>query len=158
MGVNSFPRTVTRQRRGCDLNPGLSPARQPCDRSPPHAAAVLRTTLSMLTACTAHTERAAAAELRRTLSGTRSPPAGDRRLSCAAAPTRPQPCRPIKSVAELGGGYTRSHKAAVARSDTADRLLLVARDVAFFAPLRNDIGANESWGTCGKFDSAIDAP
>jgi len=63
-----------------------------------------------------------------------------------------------QSVAELGGGYTRSHKAAVARSDTADRLLLVARDVAFYQPLRNDIGANESWGTCGKFDSAIDAP
>jgi len=31
MGVNSLPKTVTRQRRGCDLNPGLlclSPARQ----------------------------------------------------------------------------------------------------------------------------------
>ena len=30
MGVNSLPKTVTRQRRGCDLNPGLlclSPAR-----------------------------------------------------------------------------------------------------------------------------------
>jgi len=24
MGVNSLPRTVTRQRRGCDLNPGPS--------------------------------------------------------------------------------------------------------------------------------------
>jgi len=24
MGVNSLPKTVTRQRRGCDLNPGLS--------------------------------------------------------------------------------------------------------------------------------------
>ena len=24
MGVNSLPRTVTRQRRGCDLNPGRS--------------------------------------------------------------------------------------------------------------------------------------
>jgi len=24
MGVNSFPKTVTRQRRDCDLNPGLS--------------------------------------------------------------------------------------------------------------------------------------
>jgi len=24
MGVNSFPKTVTRQRRGCDLNPGPS--------------------------------------------------------------------------------------------------------------------------------------
>jgi len=24
MGVNSWPRTVTRQRCGCDLNPGLS--------------------------------------------------------------------------------------------------------------------------------------
>jgi len=23
MGVNSLPKTVTRQRRGCDLNPGL---------------------------------------------------------------------------------------------------------------------------------------
>jgi len=23
MGVNSSPKTVTRQRRGCDLNPGL---------------------------------------------------------------------------------------------------------------------------------------
>ena len=32
MGVNSLPKTATRQRRGCDLNPGLlrlSPARQP---------------------------------------------------------------------------------------------------------------------------------
>ena len=32
MGVNSLPKTVTRQRRGCDLNPGLlrlSPAREP---------------------------------------------------------------------------------------------------------------------------------
>ena len=30
MGVNSLPKTVTRQRRDCDLNPGLlrlSPAR-----------------------------------------------------------------------------------------------------------------------------------
>jgi len=29
MGVNSLPKTVTRQRRGCDLNPDLrlSPAR-----------------------------------------------------------------------------------------------------------------------------------
>jgi len=25
MGVNSLPKTVTRQRRGCDLNPGPSP-------------------------------------------------------------------------------------------------------------------------------------
>jgi len=24
MGVNSLPKTVTRQRRGCDLNPGPS--------------------------------------------------------------------------------------------------------------------------------------
>jgi len=24
MGVNSLPKTVTRQRRGCDLNPGRS--------------------------------------------------------------------------------------------------------------------------------------
>jgi len=24
MGVNSFPKTVTRQRRGCNLNPGPS--------------------------------------------------------------------------------------------------------------------------------------
>jgi len=24
MGVNSFPKTVTRQHRGCDLNPGLT--------------------------------------------------------------------------------------------------------------------------------------
>jgi len=24
MGVNSLPKTVTRQRRGCDLNPGSS--------------------------------------------------------------------------------------------------------------------------------------
>jgi len=24
MGVNSFPKTVTRRRRGCDLNPGPS--------------------------------------------------------------------------------------------------------------------------------------
>jgi len=24
MGVNSLPKTVTRQRRGCDLNPGAS--------------------------------------------------------------------------------------------------------------------------------------
>ena len=24
MGVNSLPKTVTRQRRGCNLNPGLS--------------------------------------------------------------------------------------------------------------------------------------
>jgi len=24
MGVNSLPKTVTRQRRGCDLNPGCS--------------------------------------------------------------------------------------------------------------------------------------
>ena len=24
MGVNSLPKTVTRQRRDCDLNPGLS--------------------------------------------------------------------------------------------------------------------------------------
>jgi len=24
MGVNSLPKTVTRQRRGCDLNPGLA--------------------------------------------------------------------------------------------------------------------------------------
>ena len=24
MGVNSLPKTVTRQRRGCDLNPGLT--------------------------------------------------------------------------------------------------------------------------------------
>ena len=24
MGVNRLPKTVTRQRRGCDLNPGLS--------------------------------------------------------------------------------------------------------------------------------------
>ena len=24
MGVNSLPKTVTRRRRGCDLNPGLS--------------------------------------------------------------------------------------------------------------------------------------
>jgi len=24
MGVNSLPKTVTRQHRGCDLNPGLS--------------------------------------------------------------------------------------------------------------------------------------
>jgi len=32
MGVSSLPKTVIRQRRGCDLNPGLlrlSPARQP---------------------------------------------------------------------------------------------------------------------------------
>jgi len=32
MSVNSLPKTVTRQRRGCDLNPGplrLSPARYP---------------------------------------------------------------------------------------------------------------------------------
>ena len=32
MGVNSLPETVTRQRRDCDLKPGLlrlSPARQP---------------------------------------------------------------------------------------------------------------------------------
>ena len=32
MGVNSLPKTVTRQRRDCDLNPGLlplSPARKP---------------------------------------------------------------------------------------------------------------------------------
>jgi len=32
MGVNSLPETVTRQRRNCDLNPGLlrlSPARKP---------------------------------------------------------------------------------------------------------------------------------
>ena len=32
MGVNSLPKTVTRQRRDCDLNPALlrlNPARQP---------------------------------------------------------------------------------------------------------------------------------
>ena len=29
MGVNSLPKTVTRQRRDCDLNQGLSPVRQP---------------------------------------------------------------------------------------------------------------------------------
>ena len=32
MGVNSLPKTVTRQRRDCDLNPGplrMSPARYP---------------------------------------------------------------------------------------------------------------------------------
>jgi len=32
MGVNSLPKTVTRQRRGCDMNQALlrlSPARQP---------------------------------------------------------------------------------------------------------------------------------
>ena len=32
MGVSSLPKTVTRQHRGCDLNPGLlrlSTARQP---------------------------------------------------------------------------------------------------------------------------------
>jgi len=32
MGVNSLPKAVTRQRRGCDLNPGLlrlGPARYP---------------------------------------------------------------------------------------------------------------------------------
>ena len=37
-GVNSLPKTVTRQRRGCDLNPALlrlSPARQPLGYTEP---------------------------------------------------------------------------------------------------------------------------
>ena len=40
MGVNSLPKTVTRQRRDCDLNPGflrLSPARANHSATePPH--------------------------------------------------------------------------------------------------------------------------
>jgi len=38
MGVNSLPKTVTRQRRGCDLNTGflrLSPARNHSATEPP---------------------------------------------------------------------------------------------------------------------------
>jgi len=38
MGVNSLPKTVTRQRRGCDLNPGLlrlSPAHYHWATEPP---------------------------------------------------------------------------------------------------------------------------
>ena len=33
MGVNSLPKTVTRQRRGCDLNSGLSVPEWQCDPS-----------------------------------------------------------------------------------------------------------------------------
>jgi len=42
MGVNSLPKTVTRQRRGCDLNPGPSASESNTltTRLPSHAHAI----------------------------------------------------------------------------------------------------------------------
>ena len=43
MGVNSLPKTVTRQRRGCDLNPGPSVPKSSTltTRLPSHPSGVL---------------------------------------------------------------------------------------------------------------------
>ena len=53
MGVSSLPKTVTRQRRGCNLNPGLlrlSPARQPTTEPPVGLARRVRSMLLAVTA------------------------------------------------------------------------------------------------------------
>jgi len=51
MGVNSLPKTVTRQRPGCDLNPGPSVLESSTltNRLPSHPVATLRCDLSLIT-------------------------------------------------------------------------------------------------------------
>jgi len=62
MGVNSLPKTVTRQRRGCDLNPGPSAPESSTltTRLPSHP--TLRLVVYILTICFAAAAAASAGD------------------------------------------------------------------------------------------------